>query len=73
VALFEQIQSKVGDFSKLELVDAKKLFPETFDARVSEITNGLEKLKNKIDTIDEKQGKITALTSEITQLETEIK
>ena len=48
VKIFKELQRVVGNFEELTLFDAKKMFPQAFDARVSELQN---KMKNFQETL----------------------
>jgi hypothetical protein len=37
IKTFREIRRIVGDFDDLTIIDAKKIFPEAFDSRVSDL------------------------------------
>jgi hypothetical protein len=38
------------------ILDAKKLFPEAFDSRISELYNSLQNLSNKLEEVEKKKS-----------------
>lgn len=80
VSTFNELRRIVGDFGSLQVLDAKKLFPQAFDSRVSDLSSALEKLTDnflklnskKVD-LSNKEKDLDTLNNKIATLEAKLK
>lgn len=72
ISIFEDIQRVVGNFDNLEVLDAKKLFPQAFDNRVKDLKEVLNGLQTSFDKLASKGLSKDTLEKDIASLEKEI-
>ena len=70
ISAFREIQRLTSDMGTKSILDAKKLFPEAFDSRISELYNSLQNLSNKLEDVEKKKSQLSRLESEISKLQT---
>jgi hypothetical protein len=58
----------VGDFDDLTVIDAKKLFPDAFDSKVSDLLKGLNGLSSAMTKLEAKQLDLTTAQTEMGEL-----
>jgi hypothetical protein len=69
IKTFREIKRIAGDFEDLTLIEAKRLFPEAFDSKVSSLLGGLEKLSSSMDKLSSKQLDLSATEKELGELQ----
>lgn len=79
VSTFNELRRIVGDFGSLQVLDAKKLFPQAFDSRVSVLRNSLEgladayaKLESKKLDLSAKQNELDKINNTVAELKTKL-
>ena len=72
IGVFNTIQRIINDIGTKELLDAKKLFPNAFDSRITEVQELLKNLQEKTDNLATKQFKAGNLSKEVDNLTAEI-
>ena len=72
ISTFENLQRIIGGFDDLELLDAKKLFPQAFNAKVKELKDSLAGLSKGFEVLAQKKLEKGKLESEIQALTVEI-
>jgi len=50
------------------MMDAKKLFPNSFDGRVEELQNLIHNVSNSFDSLAKKEGTFNKLNAEVASL-----
>ena len=70
--VIREIQRVAGDLGTKELIDAKKLFPSAFDARVDDLLSNLKQIGSSFSTLASEETKLTKVTNEVTNLTNEI-
>ena len=77
IKIFKDIQRIANDFNGKELVDAKKLFPDAFDKRVSDLYKRMEDIGNSFARVAQKEAElvksnnnIKGLTDKLNELKT---
>jgi hypothetical protein len=68
IKTYREMKRIVGDFNDLTVLDAKKLFPDAFDSRVSELLGGLDKLSSAMVKLDSKQLDLSTAKTEMKEL-----
>lgn len=71
--IFEDLQRVIGNFDSMQLLDAKKLFPDAFDKKVSDLRASLTGLSEGFDKLSTKNMNKQKLEGEIKELEADIK
>jgi hypothetical protein len=54
IKTFKEMRRIIGDFDDLTVIDAKKLFPDAFDSRVSDLLKGLNGLSSAMAKLESK-------------------
>ena len=68
IRTYREMKRIVGDFNDLTVLDAKKLFPDAFDSRVSDLLGGLDKLSSAMTKLDSKQLNLSTAKTEMKEL-----
>ena len=68
VKTFKELQRVVGNFENLEVLEAKKLFPQAFSSEVDGLLKGLEKLSHSMSQLDSKRASLDSMRNGYTQL-----
>lgn len=68
IKTFREIKRVVGDFDNLSVFDAKKLFPDAFDTKVSDLLSSLSNLEASLTRLNQKQISLQTARDEITSL-----
>ena len=68
IKTFREMKRIVGDFDDLSVIDAKKLFPDAFDSRVTDLLGGLDKLSSAMAKFESKQIDLAAAQTEMQDL-----
>lgn len=69
IKIFREIKRVVGDFDNLSVFDAKKIFPDAFDTKVSDLLSSLSNLEASLTRLNQKQISLQTARDEIASLE----
>lgn len=71
VKIFKELQRVVGNFEELTLFDAKKMFPQAFDARVNELQNKMKNFQETLSRLEIKGIEVSEADRELKRLQTQ--
>lgn len=72
IKVFRELQRVVGNFEELTVFDAKKLFPQAFDTRVSELQDKLTNFQTALSRLQMKEIDLSAARDSLGTLETNV-